>query len=162
VADCLKECQVTTVVMESTGVYWIPVFQILEARGFDVVLVNARHMRSVPGRKSDVADCVMQDESQFWERQMRDLREAELLPYCKSAFGTGCDLRPSSEMLAAGRVGPGELLADSPSTTNASPPMCDRPMNCRRSNLLKACHPAWDEMFVLAEPQYLLLHVTIL
>ena len=56
-ADWLKECQVTTVAMESTGVYWIPVFQILEARGFDVILVNARHVRSVPGRKSDVADC---------------------------------------------------------------------------------------------------------
>jgi len=56
-ADWLKECQVTTVAMESTGVYWIPVHQILEARGFEVVLVNARHVRSVPGRKSDVADC---------------------------------------------------------------------------------------------------------
>ena len=42
--------------MEST-VYWIPVLQVLEARGFDVVLVNARHARSAPGRKSDVADC---------------------------------------------------------------------------------------------------------
>ena len=47
VADWLKECQVTTVAMESTGVYWIPVFQILETRGFDVILVNARHVRSV-------------------------------------------------------------------------------------------------------------------
>ena len=55
-ANWLKECQVTTVAMESTGVYWIPVFQILEAHGFDVVLVNARHVHSVPGRKSDVAD----------------------------------------------------------------------------------------------------------
>ena len=56
-ADWLKECRVTTVAMESTGVYWIPVFQILEARGFEVVLVNARLVRSAPGRKSDVADC---------------------------------------------------------------------------------------------------------
>ena len=56
-ADWLSECQVTTVAMESTGVYWIPVLQILEARGFDVVLVNARHVRSAPGRKSDVAEC---------------------------------------------------------------------------------------------------------
>ena len=47
----------TTVAMESTGVYWIPVHQILEAHGFEVVLVNARHVHSVPGRKSDVADC---------------------------------------------------------------------------------------------------------
>ena len=56
-ANWLKECQVTTVAMESTGVCWIPVHQILEAHGFDVVLVNARHVHSVPGRKSDVADC---------------------------------------------------------------------------------------------------------
>jgi transposase len=45
------------VVMESTGVYWIPLFQILEARGLQVFLVNARHVKNVPGRKSDVSDC---------------------------------------------------------------------------------------------------------
>src|SRR6202162_5637513 len=43
--------------MESTGVYWIPLFQILEARGFKVFLVNAHHVKNVPGRKSDVSDC---------------------------------------------------------------------------------------------------------
>jgi transposase len=43
--------------MEATGVYWIPVFEILEARGFTVVLVNARHVKHVQGRKSDVSDC---------------------------------------------------------------------------------------------------------
>src|SRR6266513_1581630 len=56
-ADWLKACNIETVAMESTGVYWIPFFQILEARGFTVVLVNARHVKNVPGRKSDVADC---------------------------------------------------------------------------------------------------------
>ncbi len=43
--------------MESTGVYWIPLFQILEARGIEACLVNARHVKNVPGRKSDGADC---------------------------------------------------------------------------------------------------------
>jgi len=43
--------------MEATGVYWIPLYEILEARGFDVVLVNAKHVKNVPGRKSDVLDC---------------------------------------------------------------------------------------------------------
>ena len=43
--------------MESTGVYWIPVFQILETRGFEVSLVNSHHVKTVPGRKSDVLDC---------------------------------------------------------------------------------------------------------
>src|ERR1700688_1631629 len=56
-ADWLKSCHIETVAMESTGVYWIPFFQILEARGFRVFLVNARHVKNVPGRKSDVSDC---------------------------------------------------------------------------------------------------------
>ena len=56
-ADWLKECSITTVAMEATGVYWIPLYQILEARGFEVRLVNARHVKNVPGRKSDVQDC---------------------------------------------------------------------------------------------------------
>jgi len=56
-ADWLQECGVQTVAMESTGVFWIPLFQILEKRGFEVCLVNARHAKNVPGRKSDVADC---------------------------------------------------------------------------------------------------------
>ncbi len=53
----LKQCQIETVAMESTGVYWIPLFQILEAQGFEVNLVNAHHVKTVPGRKSDVLDC---------------------------------------------------------------------------------------------------------
>ena len=56
-ADWLEACGIETVAMESTGVYWIPVYEVLEARGFDVSLVNARHLKNVPGRKSDVADC---------------------------------------------------------------------------------------------------------
>jgi hypothetical protein len=56
-ADWLTQCRVDTVAMESTGVYWIPVFEILEARGFEVYLVNARHLKNVPGRKSDDQDC---------------------------------------------------------------------------------------------------------
>ena len=56
-ADWLQQCGIKTVAMESTGVYWIPAFQILERRGFDVRLVNARHVKNVSGRKSDVLDC---------------------------------------------------------------------------------------------------------
>jgi transposase len=55
-ADWLIELGITTVAMESTGVYWVPVFEILEDRGLDVVLVNAREARNVPGRKTDVND----------------------------------------------------------------------------------------------------------
>ena len=56
-ADWLTRCRVTTVAMESTGIYWLPVFQVLESRGFKVKLVNAHHLKTVPGRKSDVLDC---------------------------------------------------------------------------------------------------------
>jgi transposase len=56
-ADWVCACGVRTVVMEATGVYWIPVYEILEARGLDVQLVNAHHVKNVPGRKSDVSDC---------------------------------------------------------------------------------------------------------
>lgn len=56
-ARWLQACGIKTVAMEATGVYWIPVFQILETEGFEVKLVNARHVKTVPGRKSDVLDC---------------------------------------------------------------------------------------------------------
>src|SRR5213594_3247328 len=56
-ADWLTACHITSVAMEATGVYWIPIYEILEARGFEVLLVNARHVKNVPGRKSDVSDC---------------------------------------------------------------------------------------------------------
>ena len=56
-AEWLAACHVTSVAMEATGVYWIPLYEILEARRFEVLLVNARHVKNVPGRKSDVLDC---------------------------------------------------------------------------------------------------------
>jgi transposase len=55
-ADWLVDCGVTTVAMQSTGVYWIPVYEILEARGLEVYLVNARHTKNLPGRKTDVQE----------------------------------------------------------------------------------------------------------
>ena len=56
-ADWLTECGVETVVMESTGVYWIPLFGVLEERGFQVILVDPWRIKNVPGRKTDVRDC---------------------------------------------------------------------------------------------------------
>jgi transposase len=56
-AKWLHQCGVSTVAMESTGVYWLPVYQHLEAAGFEVLLVDARGVKYVPGRKSDVQDC---------------------------------------------------------------------------------------------------------
>jgi len=56
-ADWLTACSIDTVVMESTGVFWIPVFELLEQRGFAVLLADARKVKNVSGRKSDVLDC---------------------------------------------------------------------------------------------------------
>jgi transposase len=56
-ADWLISCGITTVAMESTGVYWIPVAEILEARGLRPCVVNARHMKNVPGRRTDWHEC---------------------------------------------------------------------------------------------------------
>lgn len=57
IAAWLKSCGVRTVAMESTGVYWIPLYQVLEDSELEVCLVNARHYKNVPGRKTDVSDC---------------------------------------------------------------------------------------------------------
>ena len=80
-ADWLTACRVTHVAMEATGVYWIPVFEILEARGFTVALVNARHVKHVQGRKSDVSDCE-------W------LRDLHILGLLRGSF------RPADEIVA--------------------------------------------------------------
>ena len=53
----LKKCNITSVVMESTGVYWIPIFELLEEHGFNVKLVNARHVKNVSAHRTDVLDC---------------------------------------------------------------------------------------------------------
>lgn len=80
-ADWLAQCSIKTVAMESTGVYWIPLYEILEERGFAVVLVNARDVHNVPGRKSDVQDCE-------W---LRELHSVGLL---RSSFRPAADMVP--------------------------------------------------------------------
>jgi transposase len=56
-ANWLMKCGIKTVAMESTGVYWIPLYEVLESRGFQVCVVNARQAKNLPGRKTDVKDC---------------------------------------------------------------------------------------------------------
>ena len=55
-ADWLQQCGVTTIALQSTGVYWLPLYDVLEARGLEVYLVNARHTKNLPGRKTDVQE----------------------------------------------------------------------------------------------------------
>ena len=79
-ADWFEQCGVRTVAMESTGVYWIPAFEILDQRGFEVILVNARDAKHVPGRKTDISD------AQWLQR----LHEYGLLQGQLPAEGRGC------------------------------------------------------------------------
>jgi Transposase len=66
----LVEKGVRSVAMQSTGVYWMPVFEVLEQHGLEVYLVNARHTKNVPGRKSDVQECSMAAEAaRFWHAE---------------------------------------------------------------------------------------------
>jgi transposase len=65
-ADWLKQCDIETVAMESTGVYWIALYELLLERGFEVLLVDARQAKNVPGRKSDVLDCQWLQELQTY------------------------------------------------------------------------------------------------
>ena len=72
-ADWLQKCGIRTMAMEATGVDGIPLFELREARGREVCLVNAEHVRPVPGRKSDVKDCqwlqkLLQARMRLWQR----------------------------------------------------------------------------------------------
>lgn len=79
-SDWLQQCGVDTVAMEATGVYWIPVFQILERRGLQVLLVNARQTKHVAGRKSDVQDCQWIQRLHTYGLLQGSFRPAD--PYC--------------------------------------------------------------------------------
>lgn len=68
-ANWLEKCGVETVAMESTGVYWIPLYELLESRGFEVKLVDARHVKNVSGRKTDVLDCQWTATTYLWITQ---------------------------------------------------------------------------------------------
>jgi hypothetical protein len=82
IADWLTACGVDTVAMESTGVYWIPLFELLESRGFTVFLVNARHVKNVSGRKSDVLDCQWLQRLMTYGLLSGAFRLAERCVYC--------------------------------------------------------------------------------
>ncbi len=85
-AEWVKRCGVTTVAMESTGVYWIPPYEILEEAGVRVCLVNSKHVKHVPGRKSDVRDC----------QWLQDLHSVGLLHASYRPEGAICEIRSLS------------------------------------------------------------------
>jgi transposase len=80
IADWLKACGVDTVAMESTSIYWVPLYEILEATGVEVYLVNARHVKNVSGRKDDILDCQWLQQLHTYGLLRRSFRpEAEIV-----------------------------------------------------------------------------------
>jgi hypothetical protein len=88
-ADWLVEIGVTTVAMESTGIYWIPVFDILEAHGLEVLLVHARHIKNVPGRKTDVNDAQWIQQLHQYGLLRGSFHPAQAFRLCGLTCGTG-------------------------------------------------------------------------
>ena len=88
-ADWFAGCGIKTVVMESTGVYWIPVFEILEQRGFEVMVVNARDAKHVPGRKTNVSDAQWLQRLHEYGLLRASFRPGPKSPDCAPTFGSG-------------------------------------------------------------------------
>ena len=78
----MKDCGVDTAVMESSGVYWIPVYEFLESQCFTVFLVNARHVKNVAGKKSDVLDCQWRQQLMRFGLLAAAFRADEQVTYC--------------------------------------------------------------------------------
>ena len=113
-ADWLAECGIDTVAMESTGVYWIPLFELLDARGFTVLLVNARHVKNVSGRKSDVLDC------QWLQQLMSDKHFASWLGLCPGTKITGGKVMSGKTARVANRAAQALKLAAAALRTSQS------------------------------------------
>ena len=118
-ADWLVACSIKTVAMESTGVYWIALFQILERRGLEVCLVNARHVKGVPGRKTDIQDC------QWLQYLPHGGIAAGLLPARGSGLCASQYLAPSRQP-AQGCLGPGAAHAKGPHSNEPPVAQCDQ------------------------------------
>lgn len=118
IADWLRECGVTSVAMESTGVYWVPLYEVLEERGFEVKLVDARKVKNVSGRKSDVLDCQ-------W------LQQLESYGLLEGAF------RPADEIVVLrGYMRQREMLVKSASTHIQHMQKALQQMNLRLDNVV--------------------------
>jgi hypothetical protein len=118
-AEWLAQCGVKTVAMESTGVYWIALYEILEQRDVQVVLVNARDVHNVPGRKSDVQDCE-------WLRELSQRRAVT------SQLPAQRRHRAAARLSAPARnLGPGDLDSHSPHAEGPDRDECHAP---RRSD----------------------------
>ena len=108
--DWLKACKIKTVAMESTGVYWIPIFEILEERGFEVVLINARHIKNVPVNRRPGSPGRRGSPEGATGRHRADPRRpaghvaARLRPGNRAARGPGRALRPEGCPVATFRV----------------------------------------------------------
>lgn len=121
-ADWLTSCGVDTVAMESTGVYWIPLFELLESRGFKVYLVNARHVKNVSGRKSDVLDLRTSHSAlgAYFRRVCARMDKPKAITAAAHKLAPP-DLHPPHPRPGIRRPGPGRLRSPLPGTGLARP-----------------------------------------
>ena len=75
----LAACRIDTVAMEATGIYWIPIYELLEEQGFEVYLVNAQHIKNVPGKKTDILDCQWIQQLHTYSLQQASFRPQEVI-----------------------------------------------------------------------------------
>ena len=102
-ANWLEQCGIKTVAMESTGVYWIALYEVLESRGFQVCVVNARQAKNLPGRKTDVKDCQWLQQlhtygllTASFRPQGGDHRSAPISPASRDAGAGSSDLHSTN------------------------------------------------------------------
>lgn len=133
-AEWLKQCGITSVAMESTSVFWIPLFQILEEHGFRVCLVNARHVKNVPGRKTDVLDC----------QWLQYLHSVGLLRASHRPSQSICALRSiwrHRESLIGRSTHSAHAKGARPDESTTAPR--DQRYNRHHRNGYRGCHPGW-------------------
>ena len=118
-ADWFETHGVTSVAVESTGVYWIPAYEILEQHGFEVILVNARYAKNVPGRKTDVSDA-----SWLWQLHSYGLLRGSFRPSAEIAT-----LRPAGVPAPTGEAG---RVCGGPYPTHAESTDGDEPATASR------------------------------
>src|ERR1700730_17448659 len=103
--DWFAQCGIKTVVMESTGVYWIPIYEILEQRGFEVRVVNARDAKHVPGRKTDVSDAACRAPAKPLRAARHKTRQPNAPAFdARGAHSTRCSASSSRRFMGLDRI----------------------------------------------------------
>jgi len=172
-ADWLSVCGVDVVAMESTGVYWIPLYELLERRGFTVYLVNARHVKNVSGRKSDVMDCQWLQQLMSYGLLSGAFRPADEICAIRGVVRTremllryqGQHIQHMQKALTQMNLQLGNVISDIAGTSGMAilrailagernpqvlAGLCDRRVRASREEVAKSLHGNWREEHLFA------------